>query len=101
MKAAVYVGMCLLLGPLVPLAGVAVSAVFIVVMLVLGVLLLVGRKEHRGDGPQPPPQVVFVMPGMAPWAPPPGPVPTGGGPALHPARRAVGERPPLWAGPGL
>ena len=105
MKPAVYLAMCLLLGPMVPVAGVALSAVFIVAMIGVGLYLIFHRKDRAENGPDHTgPQVVVVLPGGQQW----GVGPTlfaasaEGAPlrALHPARRPHGEQPPLWVRPG-
>ncbi|GAB4984617.1 hypothetical protein MAHJHV58_00160 [Mycobacterium avium subsp. hominissuis] len=101
MKVALYLGMLLLLGPILRVAGVAVSGLFLVVMLALGVYLIMRGKDRSGRAPQPSlqPQVVYVVP-VDRW-PDRAQSPQGVPPAvsvdvagLHPARRL--ERPPLW-----
>lgn len=104
MKVAVYLGMCLLLGPMVPVAGVALSALYIVAMIGVGLYLILRRKDRVESGPeqQVAPQVVVVLPGGQQWTPTPYPGAGDGQPqAVHPARRSGGEQPPLWVGPAL
>ncbi|TDH48135.1 hypothetical protein E2F47_25050 [Mycobacterium eburneum] len=62
MKVLVYLVMWLLLDPILRVAGVAVSGLFLVGMVALGVYLLLRRTDRGTRGPQPvvPPQVYVV-----------------------------------------
>ncbi len=108
MKLVVYLSMLLLLGPLVEVAGVVVSALFLMVMFGVGLYLIFRAKDRSEDGPQqsPAPQfVVVVPPEQWTWQPPAAPAAHQGqqqAPQLwrgvHPSRRPRVDRPPLWYG---
>lgn len=109
MKVAVYLSMLLLLGPMLRFAGVVISALFLAVMVGVGLYLIFSRKDRAASGPQQgyAPQVVVVVPAEQwPW-PAPAMVPAAQTPAavsdvrtVHPARRPREDRPPLWVRPG-
>lgn len=90
MKFLVYLLMWLLLEPILQVGGVTVAGLFLVGLVVLGVYLLVRRKDrpvrgpqdHYVDGLQETPQVVYVV---SPTQCPLHDEASNG--ALHPARR--------------
>lgn len=109
MKVAVYLAMLLLSGPLLRVAGAALSAVFLAVMFGIGVYLIFHRKDRPGGAPHDaPPQVVVVVPAEhwqwpqppAAPTPPPAAVEAADVRATHPARRPRHDIPPLWVRPG-
>jgi hypothetical protein len=110
-KVAVYLSMLLLLGPMLRFAGVVISALFLLVMVVVGLYLIFHRKDRAEGGPQQafaPPVVVLVAADQWPY---PVPAPAQAAAAqqipavedlrsVHPARRPREDRPPLWVRPG-
>lgn len=108
MKLVVYLSMLLLLGPLVEVAGVVVSALFLMVMFGVGLYLIFRAKDRSEDGPQqpaPPHVVVVVPPEQWTWQQPVAPTPPPAEPqapqlwrGVHPSRRPRVDRPPLWYG---
>ena len=109
MKVAVYLSMLLLLGPMLRFAGVVISALFLAVMVGVGLYLIFSRKDRAASGPQQGyvPQVVVVVPAEQwPW-PAPAMAPVAQTPVAaqevrsgHPARRPREDRPPRGVRPG-
>ena len=52
MKTLVYLVMFLLLDPVLRLGGVVVAGLYLLVLVGVGIALLVGRKDRRGNGSQ-------------------------------------------------
>ncbi|GLE59004.1 hypothetical protein NJBCHELONAE_43150 [Mycobacteroides chelonae] len=108
-KAVIYVLMWLILPNVQKYAGVTAALAFMGFMVILGIVLLVTKKDRSRNEPSPVPQqvpglpippvvhhVVHHVPG--PGWPPSAPVESSS--AVHPARRGAGsDRLPSWAWP--